>query len=157
MQEIKNAVAVFCTACVCAELVAQLMDDGRLRRCIKAAAGLYILVALAHALPGLRAEAKVFVLPRSQAADFGEMEDAVLRQAERQLAAALEEQCTEQTGQVVRMKITLVQTSAGVAAVAVQAAVSADCPAEAREQIADFLRGALGVEDVEWTAGEEEL
>ena len=51
MQQLKTAVAVFCTACICAELVGQLLGDVRGRQCIKAAAGLYILVALFHALP----------------------------------------------------------------------------------------------------------
>ena len=55
MEEIKTAVAVFCTACICAELVGRLLGDVRGRQCIKAAAGLYILAALFQALPGLRA------------------------------------------------------------------------------------------------------
>ena len=53
MEQLKAAAAVFCTACICAELVGQLLGDTRGRRCIKGAAGLYILLALFHALPAL--------------------------------------------------------------------------------------------------------
>ena len=53
MQALKRAAAVFCIACICAELLAQMTDRGWARRCIKTVAGLYILVAFWNALPQL--------------------------------------------------------------------------------------------------------
>ena len=63
MQALKRAAAVFCIACICAELLAQMTDRGWARRCIKTVAGLYILVAFWNALPQLP-EREAFSLPR---------------------------------------------------------------------------------------------
>ena len=51
MQALERAAAVFCTACICAELAARFVGPGWGQKCIKAVAGLYILVAFADALP----------------------------------------------------------------------------------------------------------
>ena len=47
MQPLERAVAIFCIACICAELTTQLAGSTWARRCIKAVAGLYILVVFA--------------------------------------------------------------------------------------------------------------
>ena len=105
MQQLKTAVAVFCTACICAELVGRLLGDVRGRQCIKAAAGLYILVALFHALPGIRAGAADLVLPQVTASSYGTAEEAILRQAERDLSADLARQLAGQEGLDVRVQV----------------------------------------------------
>lgn len=46
MQTVRALTAAFCLACIGAELTAQLVDAGWARQCIKALAGLYILVVL---------------------------------------------------------------------------------------------------------------
>ena len=46
MQPLERAVAIFCIACICAELTTQLAGSTWARRCIKAVAGLYILCLL---------------------------------------------------------------------------------------------------------------
>ena len=51
MQTLKSAAVVFCTACICAELLARLTGNSWARRCIKAVAGLYILVVLLQVIP----------------------------------------------------------------------------------------------------------
>ncbi len=56
MQALERAAAVFCTACICAELAARFVGPGWGQKCIKAVAGLYILVAFADALPGAKAQ-----------------------------------------------------------------------------------------------------
>ena len=56
MQTLKSAAVVFCTACICAELLARLTGNSWARRCIKAVAGLYILVVLLQVIPQLRTE-----------------------------------------------------------------------------------------------------
>ena len=40
MQPLERAVAIFCIACICAELTTQLAGSTWARRCIKAVAGL---------------------------------------------------------------------------------------------------------------------
>ena len=112
--------AVFCTACICAELVGQLLGDVRGRQCIKAAAGLYILVALFHALPGIRAGVDGFAPPAAQAASFGTAEETILRQARQDLAARLEAQIRDQTGLEAELAVALARTEEGVCATGVE-------------------------------------
>ena len=63
MQALECAAAVFCTACICAELAARFVGPGWGQKCIKAVAGLYILVAFADALPGAKAQLTAPKLP----------------------------------------------------------------------------------------------
>ena len=172
MQQLKTAVAVFCTACICAELVGQLLGDVRGRQCIKAAAGLYILVALFHALPGIRAGAAGFALPTVEAENFGTAGDAILRQAERELDGALEEQILGQTGLAAELAVTLEQCeegtgAAGVAldclppgrfgAAGVDVRLPAGAEASGREAVQSLLCEALGIgpEAIVWTEAEQ--
>ena len=157
MQQLKTAVAVFCTACICAELVGQLLGDVRGRQCIKAAAGLYILVALFHALPGIRAGATGFALPTVEAENFGTAGDAILRQAERELDGALEEQILEQTGLAAELAVTLEQTEDGTGAARVDVRLPAGAEASGREAVQSLLCEALGIgpEAIVWTEAEQ--
>lgn len=56
MQALERAAAVFCTACICAELLSRFVGQGWGQKCIKAVAGLYILVVFADALPGAKTQ-----------------------------------------------------------------------------------------------------
>ncbi len=156
MQQIKNAAAVFCTACICAELVVVLLGDVRGGRCIKAAASLYILVAVFHALPGLRAESTRFELPALPAASFGTAEEAILRQAERELATELEEKLAAETGQAIGVELTLVSGASGTAVTRLRAVLPAGCPAQARAAALRLLCETLAIEesDVLFETGE---
>ena len=58
MQAFQNAAAAFCIACICAEVTALLTGTGWAGRCIKAVAGLYILVVLFRLVPGVKPELK---------------------------------------------------------------------------------------------------
>ena len=49
MQALERAAAFFCTACICAELLSRFVGQGWGQKCIKAVAGLYILVVFADA------------------------------------------------------------------------------------------------------------
>ena len=51
MQALERAAAVFCTACICAELLSRFVGQGWGQKCIKAVAGLYILVMFARTVP----------------------------------------------------------------------------------------------------------
>ena len=54
MQAFQRAAAVFCMACIGAELVSLFGGQGWAGRCIKAVAGLYILAVLLAQLPHLQ-------------------------------------------------------------------------------------------------------
>lgn len=73
----KSAAVVFCTACICAELLARLTGNSWARRCIKAVAGLYILVVLLQVIPQLRTEVQSFSVPDLSPASMGTLEDAI--------------------------------------------------------------------------------
>lgn len=64
MQALERAAAVFCTACICAELLSRFVGQGWGQKCIKAVAGLYILVVFADALPGAKAQFTALELPQ---------------------------------------------------------------------------------------------
>lgn len=98
MQNIKAAVAVFCTACICAELTAQLTGQGWARRSIKAVAGLYILAVVLCALPQAKGEWQTFALPAASSVELGTQKETVLRAATSQLEDTLEARCREELG-----------------------------------------------------------
>lgn len=154
MQQIKTAVAVFCIACISAELVAQLVGDTRGKQCIKAAAGLYILIAISNALPLLRAQSLEFALPQSQQADFGSAEDLIVQEAQQKLETQLEAQILAQTGWPASLQLTLAQTGQGVEAVEAQVSLPPDCPGDTRAEIASELCSRLGLASVEFVAEE---
>ena len=150
MQQLKTAVAVFCTACICAELVGRLLGDVRGRQCIKAAAGLYILVALFHALPDIRAGAADLVLPQVTASSYGTAEEAILRQAERDLSEDLARQLAGQEGLDVTVQVRLEPSDAAVRAAWVQVT---GCPPQGRAAAQRLLCDALGIgaEEIQWS------
>lgn len=140
MQALKRAAAVFCIACICAELLAQLTDRGWARRCIKTVAGLYILLVFWNALPQLRKTA-VVTLPQIPAASIGSLEDAVRAEAEAELEQQLAAQCTAQTGVTIRLSITL---SAEGEVASVRAELPAESTSAEKERVQSFLESALG-------------
>lgn len=154
MQQIKTAVTVFCIACISAELVAQLVGDTRGKQCIKAAAGLYILIAISNALPLLRAQSLDLALPQSQQADFGSAEDLIVQEAQQKLENQLEAQILAQTGWPASLQLTLAQTGQGVEAVEAQVSLPPDCPGDTRAEIASELCSRLGLASVEFVAEE---
>lgn len=155
MQQLKTAVAVFCTACICAELMGRLLGDVGGRQCIKAAAGLYILVALFHAMPGVRAGLASFVPPDVPAANFGSMEDAVLQEAQRSLAQRLETRLAEETGLTVNLNVTLASSQTGVQVARVEAAIPDGCSSQDRTAIQEWICNILQTDAIVWTDSEE--
>ena len=86
MQALTHAVAVFCIACLCAELLTLFVpptSSGWARRCIKAVAGLYILVVFARALPNAGAQLQAFSLPQAQPVFLGTLDDLIASEAAR--------------------------------------------------------------------------
>ena len=62
MQTLKSAAVVFCTACICAELLARLTGNSWARRCIKAEAVRIGMKIEAHARGRLGALSENFAL-----------------------------------------------------------------------------------------------
>ena len=83
MQALERAAAVFCTACICAELAARFVGPGWGQKCIKAVAGLYILVVFARTLPKAGAQLQAFSMPQAQPAFFGTLDDLIASEAAR--------------------------------------------------------------------------
>lgn len=138
MQALERAAAVFCTACICAELAARFVGPGWGQKCIKAVAGLYILVAFADALPGAKAQLTAPKLPQAETASVGSLEDAILAQTEEELSRRLEDACLCEAGIRVNLRITLCRTAEGVAASAVQV-VPQGALTDARKQAVERL------------------
>jgi hypothetical protein len=157
MRELKAAVAIFCAGCIGAEVLVQLTQQTRARRCIKAVVGLYIVAALLRAVPGLAAQSTGVELPGSTQADLGSFTQNVLQQTAQSLEETLQNTIRADVGCGVRLRITLRQTQAGVAAAAVQVTAeeaTALLP-EQQAQIETLLRGQLGAVEVSF-AGEED-
>ena len=83
MQALERAAAVFCTACICAELLSRFVGQGWGQKCIKAVAGLYILVVFARTLPKAGAQLQAFSMPQAQPAFFGTLDDLIASEAAR--------------------------------------------------------------------------
>ena len=137
MQNIKAAVAVFCTACICAELTAQLTGQGWARRSIKAVAGLYILAVVLCVLPQAKGEWQAFALPAASSVELGTQKETVLRAAASQLEATLEARCREELG----AEVTIVR----VHSLTVTPMGEAE---ETRDAVEKLLQHTLGVSPV---------
>ena len=157
MQSIKAAVAVFCTACICAELVAQLTENSWARRGIKAVAGLYILTVALQAFPQVKAEWSDVSVPAVSSVALGTLEDAVLAQTETELEKTLEAQCQKEYGVAVTLDITMKDTPEDVNVQSVTVTPLEECTAEKQQAVDAFLQQTLGIQP-EWnTPGGETL
>ena len=143
MQPLERAVAIFCIACICAELTTQLAGSTWARRCIKAVAGLYILVVLLQVIPQLRTEVQSFSVPDLSPASMGTPEMAILAQTQAQLEQTLAEQWCTKTGREASVAVMLKETDSVVAICSAQMTLPANCTAEERQQAGAFLQEKL--------------
>lgn len=143
MQALERAAATFCIACICAEVLSRLVGQGWGQKCIKAVAGLYILVVFVGLLPGIKAQLSFSGALQSEPVPVGNMKDAVLMQAEKDLAAALEERCIQETGVSLTLEIELEQTEEGVKAEKVYVLLPEKVDAAKKHSLADLLTGQL--------------
>ena len=130
MQNIKAAVAVFCTACICAELTAQLTGQGWARRSIKAVAGLYILAVVLCVLPQAKGEWQTFALPAASSVE------------------------REELGAEVAIRIELEETSEGVQVHSLTVTPMGEAE-ETLDAVEELLQHTLGVSPVWDVPGEE--
>lgn len=147
MQQLERAVAVFCIACICAELTTQLAGSAWARRCIKAVAGLYILVVYAHTLPQTKTELRTFVLPQMNPASIGTMESTILTQTSRQLEAALAQQWKVETGISADIILDLTESNSTVSITAAKMVLPENSTSQQEKQRAScFLQQTLGLQ-----------
>ena len=147
MQAFQTASAAFCLACICAEIVELLTGSGWTRRCIKAVAGLYILIVLLRFLPGMRVELQKAQPDSIAPASLPSAQTQILAQTQAALQQKLQEECTARFGITLRLEITLEQADETIRA----SKVVVHAPAGANTQeITAFLRQELGTEEVLW-------
>lgn len=151
MQGLKAAMVVFCTACICAELVAQITENGWARRGIKVVAGLYILAAALRVLPQLKAEGNVFSVPTVSSVELGTWEQAALAQTQTQLEQDLEERFRREAGVSAGVTLALRSASDSVTVDSVTVTPAADCTPEQQQAVEKIVEEALGVRP-EWNA-----
>ena len=147
MQGLKAAMAVFCTACICAELVAQITESGWARRGIKVVAGLYILAVALHVLPQLKAEGNVFSVPTVSSVELGTWEQAALAQTQ----TDLEERFRREAGVSAGVTLALRSASDSVTVDSATVTPAADCTPEQQQAVEKIVEEALGVRP-EWNA-----
>ena len=149
MQAFQRAAAVFCMACIGAELVGLFGGQGWAGRCIKAVAGLYILAVLLSQLPRLpgnvRAAFSGGAAPASASCTQPDtLETQILRRAETQLAERCTAQCRQQFGLEVQVSVTLEKTGQTGVAARAAAAFPAGCTAAQKQAVLAFLQQQLG-------------
>lgn len=156
MQKLEQAVAVFCVACLCAEVLSQLVQDGWAQRCIKTAAGLYILVVFAGVLPGARAAPRSFVLPQVQPASLGTLEDTLAAQTRQQLEQTLAQQLAETTGISVKVSVRLELRGSSLVPQAAELHFPAGCDPVTKAEASAQIQQALGLaEEMVWVVCEQ--
>ena len=143
MQQLERAVAVFCIACICAELTTQLAGSPWAKRCIKTVAGLYILVVFTRALPQTGAEIRAFSLPALSPVSMGSMEDAALTQTRQQLEKTLAQKWQAKTGHLVSVSLVLEQEDTVVSVASAELFFPENTTEAERQQAAAFLQQEL--------------
>lgn len=149
MQALRQAAVTFCMACIGAELLTLLAGDSRLARCIKTAAGLYILAVLISLLPGspagVRSVLSAVKTEVPAVADMENTEAQLLSCAQTQLEQECEARCRRKFGAEVQVSVTL--EAVGQEAVVTKAAVQFPpaCETVQKQQIRSYLQQELGV------------
>ena len=145
-----RVVTAFCLACVCAELLVQLVEAGWARRCIKVVAGLYILTVLLRAISALPARTAQWLQPVQASASIEGVETTILTEAAKRLNEMLAVECEAQTGIPVRVETELERTPDGIRAARAILWMPPDSPAQVQTQLVQFMQ--KGGEAVRTTA-----
>ena len=156
MQAFQRAAAVFCMACIGAELVSLFGGQSWAGRCIKAVAGLYILAVLLAQLPHLPGKVMTAFSGNTAPAAVSTaqpdaLETEILTGAETRLEEYCAAQCRRQFGLNIRVSITLEKAGQQVVVKKAVAAFPAGCTAAQKQAVFSFLQQTLGVS----TAAEE--
>ena len=149
MQAFQRAAAVFCMACIGAELVSLFGGQSWAGRCIKAVAGLYILAVLLAQLPRLPGKIMTAFSGNTapavtSAAQPDALETEILAEAEVRLAEYCAAQGRQQFGLDIRVSVTLEKARQQIAVKKAVAAFPADCTAGQKQAVLSFLQQSLG-------------
>ena len=87
MHAFQTAASAFCIACICAEITTLLVGAGWAGRCIKAVAGLYILVILFRLAPQMKLELKSAAAAAPAAVSIQSTETSLLQGTQERLEA----------------------------------------------------------------------
>lgn len=156
MQAFQRAAAVFCMACIGAELVSLFGGQSWAGRCIKAVAGLYILAVLLAQLPRLPGKVLTAFSGNTapavtSAAQPDAREAEILTEARTRLEEYCTAQCRQQFGLDIRVTVTLEKAGQQVVVKKAVAAFPAGCTAAQKQTVLSFLQQTLGAS----TAAEE--
>ena len=156
MQAFQRAAAVFCMACIGAELVSLFGGQSLAGRCIKAVAGLYILAVLLAQLPRLPGKIMTAFSGNTapaalSAAQSDALETEILTGAETRLEEYCAAQCRQQFGLDIRVSVTLEKAGQQVVVKKAVVAFPAGCTDAQKQAVFSFLQQTLGVS----TAAEE--
>lgn len=156
MQAFQRAAAVFCMACIGAELVSLFGGQSWAGRCIKAVAGLYILAVLLAQLPRLPGKVMTAfsgnTAPAVTSAAQPDALETILTETKAQLEEYCTAQCRQQFGLDIRVSVTLEKAGQQVVVKKAVAAFPAGCTAAQKQAVLCFLQHALGITP---TAAEE--
>lgn len=145
VQTIRNAAAVFCIACICAELVCRLVGSGWEGRCIKTLAGLYILVVLFRMIPEQLPAVSGAELVAGVPAELGSPEQIVLSETETRLEAQAAEQCLAGFGVFAQVELRLKQENGEVRVGSLTVVLPAGTAATVHDGIRAELEQTFGV------------
>ena len=141
MHAFQTAASAFCIACICAEITTLLAGAGWAGRCIKAVAGLYILVILFRLAPQMKLELK----SAAAAVSIQSTETSLLQGTQERLEADLCAECERRFGTKVKLEITLTRTEQTVRAEKVLVILPAACTSAEQSRIAAYLQQELGM------------
>ena len=139
MHAFQTAASAFCIACICAEITTLLAGAGWAGRCIKAVAGLYILVIL------FRLELKSAAAAAPAAVSIQSTETSLLQGTQERLEADLCAECERRFGTKVKLEITLTWTEQTVRTEKVLVILPAACTSAEQSRIAAYLQQELGM------------
>ena len=148
MQALERAAAVFCTACICAELLSRFVGQGWGQKCIKAVAGLYILVVLFRLAPGVKPELKSAMEVVPSSVHIQSAETSILQKAQERLESSLRTECMQRFGVPIELDITLTQEGQTVQAGSAGFTILSECTDAEKQQVAAYLQEALGTASV---------
>ena len=148
MQAFQRTAAVFCMACIGAELVSLFGGQSWAGRCIKAVAGLYILAVLLAQLPQLSGKVLTAFSGNTapaavSAAQSDTLETEILTETETRLDEYCTAQCRQQFGLDVRVTVTLEKAGQQVVVKKAVAAFPAGCTVAQKQAVLSFLQQTL--------------
>lgn len=120
------------------------VGSGWAKRCIKAVAGLYILVVLFQAVPPSIKNMEQPVVSRKEAAPIGNIEAAVLQDAQTKLELTLAEECWQNYGEKVDLSITLCRTEQNISVCKANVSSSKEVEPQKKKEILEYLSQELG-------------